>query len=255
MTELLFGAAGLIFLGYIIGKLFKKFNPFLMVFGAIIILSFYPVFMQMEYRDLATACFVVGIILNFERPVTKFKYWISDLFGTLSFRRARAGYVEDIEQQKEQAEAELYRQKQQVEEELKRQKYEAEQDIDRQRRAAEEEIRRQAENLKREQERARANQQNNQSNNRQENTNGRQSSSSSNTDSEHLNPQYFPDACEILGKGQGCSKKEYKVAYMQLIKLYHPDKISGLSGSRKTQAENEAKQINSAWDTIKKKLK
>lgn len=122
MTELLFGASGLIFLGYIIGKLFKKFNPFLMVFGAIIILSFYPVFMQMEYRDAATVCFVVGIILNFERPITRFKYWVSDLFGTLSFRRARAGYVADIEQQKEQAEAELYRQKQEVEDELRRQK-------------------------------------------------------------------------------------------------------------------------------------
>ena len=36
---------------------------------------------------------------------------------------------------------------------------------------------------------------------------------------------------------------------------YQIKEISGLSGSRKAQAENEAKLINAAWDTIKKKLK
>ncbi|OKY25209.1 DnaJ family molecular chaperone [Thalassotalea sp. PP2-459] len=135
-------------------------------------------------------------------------------------------------------------------------KQEAEQDIKRQRREAEEAIRREAENLKREQERARSNRNNSQNNSRQESSQDRHNQNQSNSsDSGHLNPKYFPDACEILGKGQGCTKKEYKVDYMQLIKLYHPDKIAGLSGSRKTQAENEAKLINAAWDTIKKKLR
>lgn len=258
MTELIFGAAGFIFIGYLIGKLFKGLNPFLVILGGVMILAIAPVFLQMEQRDFATAFFVIGFILNFNRPVTKIRYWISDLFGTLSFRRERAGYVADIEQQKEQAEAELYRQKQEVEDELRRQKQQAEQDIERQRREAEEAIRREAENLKREQERARSNSKNNQNNqndSRQESSQDRQNQNQSNSsDSGHLNPKYFPDACEILGKGQGCTKKEYKVAYMQLIKLYHPDKIAGLSGSRKAQAENEAKLINAAWDTIKKKL-
>ncbi|MBA6397606.1 DnaJ domain-containing protein [Colwellia sp. BRX10-4] len=258
MTELFFGAAAFIFIGYLIGKLFKGLNPFLVILGGFILIGIAPVFLQMEQRDFATAFFIVGFILNFERPVTKVKYWISDLFGSISFKRAKAGYVADIAQQKDQAVAELYRQKQQVEEELRQQKYQAEQDIERQRRAAEDDIRRQAENLKREQEKARSNQQknkNNNSQNRQENGNGRQSKNSSNTDSGYLNPQYFPDACEILGKGKGCTIKEYKAAYIQLIKLYHPDKIAGLSGSRKAQAENEAKLINAAWDTIKKKLR
>lgn len=256
MTELLFGAAGFIFIGYLIGKLFKGLNPFLVILGGVMILAIAPVFLQMEQRDFATAFFVIGFILNFNRPVTKVRYWISDLFGTLSFRRVRAGYVADIEQQKEQAEAELYRQKQEVEEELRRQKQQAEQDIERQRRDAEEAIRREAENLKREQERARSNRNNSQNNSRQESSQDRQNQNQYNSsDSGHLNPKYFPDACEILGKGEGCILKEYKIAYMQLIKLYHPDKISGLSGSRKAQAENEAKLINAAWDTIKKKLK
>ena len=222
-----------------------------MVFGAIIILSFYPAFMQMEHRDLATICFVIGIILNFGRPVTAVRNWFGDLFNTFSLRKARTGYVNDIEQQKEQAEEDLYSQKRDVEAELKRQKYEAEQDIARQRREAEEEIKRQAEELHRKQ-RQYQNEQHQQSS---QNDSGSSSSSNSSGGTAHLTPSIFADACEILGMGQGCGVKEYKAAYKKLINLYHPDRVSGLSGSRKTQAENEAKQINAAWNTIRKKLR
>jgi flagellar biosynthesis GTPase FlhF len=259
MSELIFSTALIMFAGYIAGKLFKGFNPFLVAVGLLFLLFMYPVFMESENEYVIYAIFGFGVILNFDQPVSRLRAWFTDLMNLISLRRFSASYANDIGQQKEQAEADLYRQKHEVEEEIRRQKRQAEQDIERQRREAEEAIRQQAENLKREQEKARSNHnksQSSQDNSRQENNQNRQNQNQSqNTDSGHLNPQYFPDACGILGKGEGCSKKEYKVAYMQLIKLYHPDKISGLSGSRKAQAENEAKLINAAWDTIKKKLK
>ena len=259
MSELIFTTALVMFAGYLAGKLFKGFNPFLVAIGLLFLLFMYPVFMESENEYVTYAIFGFGVILNFNQPVSRLRAWFADLMNLISLRRFSASYANDIGQQKEQAEADLYRQKHEVEEEIRRQKRQAEQDIERQRREAEEAIRRESENLKREQERARSKQnksQNSQDNSRQENNQNRQNQNQSkNTDSGHLNPQYFPDACEILGKGQGCTKKEYKVAYMQLIKLYHPDKISGLSGSRKAQAENEAKLINAAWDTIKKKLR
>lgn len=258
MSELIFTTALVMFAGYLAGKLFKGFNPFLVAIGLLFLLFMYPVFMESENEYVTYAIFGFGVILNFNQPVSRLRAWFADLMNLISLRRFSASYANDIGQQKEQAEADLYRQKHEVEEEIRRQKRQAEQDIERQRREAEEAIRRESENLKREQERARSNNksQNSQDNSRQENNQNRQSQNKSkNTDSGHLNPQYFPDACEILGKGEGCILKEYKGAYMQLIKLYHPDKISGLSGSRKAQAENEAKLINAAWDTIKKKLK
>ncbi|MEW6990408.1 hypothetical protein AADZ91_06915 [Colwelliaceae bacterium 6441] len=258
MSELIFTTALVMFAGYLAGKLFKGFNPFLVAIGLLFLLFMYPVFMESENEYVTYSIFGFGVILNFNQPVSRLRAWFADLMNLISLRRFNASYANDIGQQKEQAEADLYRQKHEVEEEIRRQKRQAEQDIERQRREAEEAIRRESENLKREQERARSNNksQNSQDNSRQENNQNRQSQNKSkNTDSGHLNPQYFPDACEILGKGEGCILKEYKVAYMQLIKLYHPDKISGLSGSRKAQAENEAKLINAAWDTIKKKLK
>jgi len=259
MSELIFSTALIMFAGYIAGKIFKGFNPFLVAVGLLFLLFISPIFKESENEYITYAIFGFGVILNFNQPVSRLRAWFADLMNLISLRRFSASYASDIGQQKEQAEADLYRQKQDIEEEIRRQKRQAEQDIERQRREAEEAIRREAENLKREQERARSNQnksQSNQDNSRQENNQSRQNQNqSNNSDSGHLNPQYFPDACEILGKGQGCSKNEYKVAYMKLIKLYHPDKISGLSGSRKAQAENEAKQINAAWDTIKKKLR
>ena len=252
MTELLFGAAGFIFIGFLIGKLFKGLNPFLVILGGVMILAIAPVFLQMEQRDFATAFFVIGFILNFNRPVTKIRYWISDLFGTLNFRRARAGYVADIEQQKEQAEAELYRQKKEVEEELRRQKQQAEQDIERQRREAEEAIRREAENLKREQERAQSNSNKSQSN---QNKSRQESGQDGYQDQRHLNPRVFSDACEILGLGQGKTLKEYNKAYKKLMSQCHADKLSGLSEELKKQEGEKAKMLNIAMETIKKKLK
>jgi DnaJ-domain-containing protein 1 len=242
MTEILFVSFLLIFGGYIIGKLFVRMNPFLMIIGFIFIAVTAPAFIEMD-NNYYTACFVVGGLLNFSRPVS----YVRDLFGTLSLRRAGAGYVANIEEQKQQAEAELSSQKHQVEEDLKRQKYEAEQDIQRQRREAEEAIRREAENLRRERE------QYQQSSKNSQNTN--QQSNSSAGDKKHLNPLVFSDACEILGLSQGKTLKEYKRAYLQLMKLYHSYKLSGLSDELRKQEEEKAKTLNVAMATIKKKLK
>ena len=50
MTELFFGAAAFIFIGYLIGKLFKGLNPFLVILGGFILIGIAPVFLQMEQR-------------------------------------------------------------------------------------------------------------------------------------------------------------------------------------------------------------
>lgn len=244
MSEILLSTALIMFAGYIAGKLFKGFNPFLVILGLLFLLYISPIFTGKDTSYFTYAIFAFGVILNFNRPVTRLKEWFADLLNLLNLRRYSANFASNIEQQKEQAEAELYRQKHEVEEELRRQKRQAEQDIERQRREAEEAIRKEQDSFRREQERARSNQNSNQ-----------QKAHSTQNDAGHLNPQKFSDACEILGLGQGCTIKEYKSAYMKLMKLYHPDKIAGLAGSRKRQAEHEAQQINAAWDTIKKKLK
>lgn len=247
MTEVLFVSFLLIFGGYIVGKLFVKLNPFLMLIGFIFIAVTAPAFIKMD-NNYYTACFVVGGLLNFSRPVS----YVRDLFGTLSLRRAGAGYVANIEEQKQQAESELYTQKRQVEEELRRQKQEAEQDIQRQRREAEEAIRREAENLRREREQYQQSSNNSQGSHSQNNN---QQSHSSTSNKTHLNPLVFADACEIMGLSQGKTLKEYKRAYLQLMKLYHSDKLSGLSDELRKQEEEKAKTLNVAMNTIKKKLK
>jgi len=246
MTEILIVSFLMIFGGYIVGKLFVRLNPFLMIIGFIFMAVTAPAFIEMD-NDYYMACFVFGAILNFSRPVS----YVRDLFGTLSLRRAGASYVANIEEQKQQAEDELYNQKHQVEEELKRQKYEAEQDIQRQRREAEEAIRREAENLRRERERHQQNSNRSQGNHSQNNN---QQSYSSTNDKKHLNPLVFADACEILGLSQGRTFKEYKAAYLKLMKLYHSDKLAGLSDELRKQEEEKAKTLNVAMNTIKKKL-
>lgn len=246
MTEILIVSFLMIFGGYIVGKLFVRLNPFLMIFGFILIAVTAPAFIEMD-NDYYMACFVLGAILNFSRPVS----YVRDLFGTLRLRRVGANYVANIEEQKQQAEDELYSQKHQVEEELKRQKHEAEQDIQRQRREAEEAIRREVENLRREREQYQQSSNRSQSNHSQNNN---QQSHSSTSDKKHLNPLVFADACEIMGLSQGKTLKEYKRAYLQLMKLYHSDKLSGLSDELRKQEEERAKTLNVAMSTIKKKL-
>jgi hypothetical protein len=246
MTEILIVSFLLLGAGYIVGKLFIGLNPFLMIIGFILIGITAPAFIEMN-NDFYMACFVIGGLLNFNRPVTYIRSLLSDFFGTLSLRRAGAGYIEKIEIQKQQAEEELARQKREIEEEIRRQKREAEQDLKRQQREAEEAIKREAENLRREREMYQQS-----SNNSQDNS---QQSNNSASGNKHLNPLVFADACEIMGLSQGKTLKEYKTAYHKLIKLYHSDGLSGLSDELKKQEEEKAKALNVAMNTIKKKLK
>ena len=283
MSELIFTTALVMFAGYLAGKLFKGFNPFLVAIGLLFLLFIYPVFMESENEYVTYAIFGFGVILNFNQPVTRMRYWLSDFGNFISLRRLATNYSDNISQQKAEAEAELYRQKRETEEEIRRQKRQAEEDIDRQRRDAEEKIRRDAENLKREQERAKAEQkkrdeqehsrqqqnrsqhsekQQSHSQNRQNNSQDRHSTSgnnqsrqSSNGDTSHLDPKNFSDACKIFGKGQGCSLKEYRATYKKLMNQNHPDKVYAKTGSKekKDKAEQKTKQLNVAWETIKKK--
>lgn len=285
MSELIFTTALVMFAGYLAGKLFKGFNPFLVAVGLLFLLFMYPVFMESENEYVTYAIFGFGVILNFNQPVTRMRYWLSDFGHFISLRRLATNYSDNISQQKAEAEAELYRQKREMEEEIRRQKRQAEEDIERQRRDAEEKIRRDAENLKREQERAKAEQkkrdeqensrqqqnrsqqsekQQSHSQNRQSNSQDRHSTSgnnqsrqSSNGDTSHLDPKNFADACKIMGKGQGCLLKEFKAAYKKLVNQNHPDKVYARTGSEseKAKAEQKTKQLNVAWETIQNKLK
>ncbi|WP_125782561.1 J domain-containing protein [Pseudoalteromonas rubra] len=249
MTPLLFGAAAYMLTGYLIGKLFVRFNPALMLIGLFPLYGMWIGISELDNKYFATVFFVIGMVLNFNRPLTYVRSRISDVVGTIRLRKLSNDYASNIEAQKQQAERDLYEQKRKVEEELKRQKKEAERDLQRQRQEAEEAIKREAENLRKEQERYRREQSRNQKQADSE------QSSSAHSSSPHLNPLVFADACEILGLSQGKSLKEYKAAYLRLMKLYHSDKLAGLSDELRKQEEEKAKALNVAWDTVKKKLK
>lgn len=245
MTPLIFQAAMCMLMGYLVGKLFIKLNPVLVLIGLIVCYAIWITLQELDDQYLIVFYLLFGAILNFSQPITRTRLFLADIFGVFNLRGLRARYSSDIEMQKQQAEQELYTQKRKVEDELKRQKYEAEMDIQRQRREAEEAIKRQAENLKREQQRY--------SNRQRQTNNSNQNSDTS--DFMHLNPLVFADACEILGLGQGCSLKQYKERYLKLMKMYHADKLSGLSEELRKQEEEKAKTLNMAMNTIKKKLR
>lgn len=284
MSELIFTNALIIFAGYLAGRIFKGFNPFMVAIGLLFLLGISPIFTKSENEYLTYAVFGFGVMLNFNQPITRIRNWLSDFGNVISLRRLATNYADDISQQKAEAEAELYRQKREMEEEIRRKKREAEEDIARKRHEAEEKVRRDAENLKREQERAKAEQkkrdeqerakaeqkkrdeqessrqqqsQNKQSSHNNYERNNSQNRGKDNGDTSHLDPKNFSNACEIMGKGQGCSLKEFKAAYKKLMNQYHPDKVYARTGSEseKAKAEQKTKQLNVAWETIQKKLK
>jgi len=214
---------------------------------------------ELENRDFATVFFVIGIILNFNRPLTYIRSRMSDVIGTIRLRKLSHSYVSTIEEQKEQAERELYEQKRKVEDDLRRQKAEAEQDIQRQRREAEEAIKREAENLKRQAERDyqeyREWRQQQAKNKQQEEPSKRSSQSNTSDDVWHLDPLDFADACTILGLSQGKLLKEYEKAHKKLMHKYHADKLRHLSDEERREKEEKAKILNVAIMTIRKKLR
>ena len=243
MTELLFGAAGFMTMGYLIGKLFIRLNPFSILLGAFVLFfAVAPVMLQLDNRNFATVFFILGAILNFKRPISSVMDYISGVFGTLKLRKLNESYINDLHTQKAQVEQELHEQKRQFEEDIRRQKAQAE-----------EQLRRQEEDLKRKQEQFdRKQRQKNQGSSYQQ---SQRADSPSEKDKWHLNPLVFEEACEILGLSAGKTLLEYKRAYKALVSKYHADKLSGLSEALKKQEEEKIKILNVAMTTIKKKLR
>ena len=66
--------------------------------------------------------------------------------------------------------------------------------------------------------------------------------------------QRLADAYAVLGLNPGASEIELKQAYRQLIRENHPDKIAskGLPESMRSVAEARSREINAAYDLIKK---
>jgi len=166
--------------------------------------------------------FVLGFIYSFGNPL----FWLKDGLAEmkLSYQLAKA---------KSQNQAQLQDEVHQAEQHIKSQAEE----LQRQKAQAEAEIKRAAEELRRKQEAF----------NKQQSQN--------NPADKGLNPHDFQDACEILGVHSGSSRNEFKKAYRHLSGLFHPDKFAYFDGVLKAQAAENFKLINTAWETIKRKLK
>ncbi len=243
ITELIFISALYLAIGMIFGKCFKKLNPFIMLLGLIV---FAPVIQLLTEFDswFYTAAFAFGVLSNFGNPFRWVQESLDDLSMTLQLKRARQKAEENY---------------QEFDEELRHRT----EDFQQQRNRAEAQIRQAAENLKQREEALKRQQEQfyrEQSQSRsQSSSNNSSGQSSSNSDHEStsstFDPTKFADACEILGVKPDSSFSECKKAYRRLMSVYHPDKINQLTGSRKAQAEEEAKQINVAWETVSKRKK
>tara|TARA_R110002020_G_scaffold112746_16_gene259370 strand:+ start:2947 stop:3273 length:327 start_codon:yes stop_codon:yes gene_type:complete len=62
--------------------------------------------------------------------------------------------------------------------------------------------------------------------------------------------QYDPYA--VLGLTPEASEAEIDRAYRRLITQYHPDRLGGIAEDLRKQAEEKAREINHAYDRIKK---
>jgi len=67
-----------------------------------------------------------------------------------------------------------------------------------------------------------------------------------------VKPSFAEELFEMAA-GQSLTKKELKKRYHDLIKKNHPDKVASLGADFKTLAEKKTKEINSAYDELKKK--
>jgi hypothetical protein len=67
--------------------------------------------------------------------------------------------------------------------------------------------------------------------------------------------QTSSNACEIfeLKPGEIISKSELKKRYHELLRLNHPDKVAALGNDFKNLAEKKTKEINTAYQELKKK--
>ena len=240
MTATIFTYIFLIFTGYAIGSLCVGWHPFKMLLVLFISIFLYGL-MEEHQTYYYSIPFFFGFIFNWDNPLRL----LISIFESIGMNFSLRFHLKNRQRE---FEAHINSQKQQAEDDLHAQSEE----LYRQRQEAEEELKRQAENLKRERESF--------NNKKQQFHKEQQQGQSHQNDkgqesSKIPNPSRLSDAYDILGVKAGASLSECKEAYRRLMSLYHPDKIMQLTGSRRQQAEEEAKLINVAWETVKKNLK
>lgn len=249
ITAFLFIFIFCICLGNVTGKLFKKMNPFLVMFGLILVAGFLPVIHE-QNNVLYFVAFGLGFIENFFSVFGV----VRDGFYHIRYRfelNSAAHKVQDnLDRQRAEYEEELKQQKREAEDDLRRQRQNAEDHLRREHEEAEERIRRAKEDLKRQREEAE----------RQKQSKGQQSSSRSQSSGASANeefsmPRTFAQACEVLGVSQNATLAECKKAKRTLAAMYHPDKFESFTGKRRRQAEIEFQKIMCAWDIVEKELK
>lgn len=54
----------------------------------------------------------------------------------------------------------------------------------------------------------------------------------------------------ILEIDRDASQEEIKSAYLDLVKIYHPDRLGNISKERRRKIENKLKEINEAYETL-----
>lgn len=70
-------------------------------------------------------------------------------------------------------------------------------------------------------------------------------------DADWLRPKKY-DPYEVLGLRDDASEGEIDRAYRRLIAQYHPDRLAGAADELRLQAEDKAREINAAYDNIRK---
>jgi DnaJ-domain-containing protein 1 len=68
-------------------------------------------------------------------------------------------------------------------------------------------------------------------------------------------PPPKPDPYQTLGVTRSATADQLKQAYRRRIQESHPDKVATMSARLRRAAEEEAQEVNAAWDVIKKERK
>ncbi|KAA2285023.1 J domain-containing protein [Arenimonas fontis] len=70
-------------------------------------------------------------------------------------------------------------------------------------------------------------------------------------DADWFRPKKY-DPYKVLGLSADASEAEIDRAYRRLITQYHPDRLGGVAEDLRRQAEEKAREINAAYDAIRK---
>ena len=250
MTESLFGVIFMFAIGLIVGACFKRLNPFFMLFGLILGGAAMVGLMNMGHQIIFTFAFCGGVLFkllsksnntegeNSESIFSRIPFDNILLYYRLRSARSRRereniedeheyrDYRRRTQEQQRKAEESVYGQKAKVEEDIRKAKAEAD---------------------RREAEFAEAKKQ----------FDDEQRAAQEKAEAETLNPNNLADAYIILNVVPGSSLEECRKMHRVLIARYHPDALArnNITGYRLEEAEKESKQINVAFDTIKKHYK